>query len=217
MTKDQRCDLHAAAGCEDCFGPREALPSNPSVWRIAPGDPTCVFAPGVVKPIKCGSQKAAALIVAAVNAYRPADETPGNPLSDGEVCVIYEHGEPTGVRDRTGFLCHFNRVSKYAGQEDRYRRELALRARQAEVIAAALRSAQETSEPRLDPNRQWESDLEDRLAVKASESLPTCQHDLLKEPHTIVVHHATHASCTVCKKHWHIPVQQQNGSTGNKP
>lgn len=38
-------------------------------WIIAPGDPTCVCVPGVAKPIKCGSQKAAALIVAAVNAY----------------------------------------------------------------------------------------------------------------------------------------------------
>lgn len=45
------------------------LTSNGKLWRIAPGDPTCVFAPGVAKPINCGSQKAASLIVAAVNAY----------------------------------------------------------------------------------------------------------------------------------------------------
>lgn len=34
-------------------------------WRIAPGDPTCVFVPGVAKPIACGSQERARLIAAA--------------------------------------------------------------------------------------------------------------------------------------------------------
>lgn len=43
--------------------------SDTNIWRVAPGDPTCVFVPGVAKPINCGSQKAAALIVTAVNAY----------------------------------------------------------------------------------------------------------------------------------------------------
>lgn len=62
------------------------------------------------------------------------------PLCDGEVRVIYQHGEPTGVRDTSGYLCHFNRVPKWPGQEDRYRNELALRARQAEAIATALRT-----------------------------------------------------------------------------
>jgi hypothetical protein len=69
------------------------------------------------------------------------DPVPARPLCDGEVRVIYEHGEPSGVRDDGGYLCHFNRVPKWSGQEDRYRRELALRARQAEVIANALRGA----------------------------------------------------------------------------
>lgn len=68
-------------------------------------------------------------------------ETTAEPLCDGEVRVIYEHGEPKGVRDTTGYLCFFNRVNKYDGQEERYREELALRAQQAEVIAAALRGA----------------------------------------------------------------------------
>lgn len=72
-----------------------------------------------------------------------AVETKAEPLCDGEVRVIYEHGEPTGVRDAGGYLCFFNRVTKWPGQEDRYRKELALRARHAEVIANALRSAVE--------------------------------------------------------------------------
>lgn len=66
-----------------------------------------------------------------------------SPLCDGEVRLIYEHGEPHGVRDSTGYLCFFQRVSKLPAQEERYRRELALRARQAEDIAAALRGTSE--------------------------------------------------------------------------
>lgn len=73
-------------------------------------------------------------------------ETAESPLCDGEIRLIYEHGEPKGVRDTSGFLCFFNHVTKYEGQEERYRRELALRARQAEVIADALRRAENGSE-----------------------------------------------------------------------
>jgi hypothetical protein len=43
-------------------------------------------------------------------------------------------------------LCHFNRVTKWPGQEERYRSELALRARQAEAIATALRASVKASE-----------------------------------------------------------------------
>jgi hypothetical protein len=71
---------------------------------------------------------------------KSVSEPGASPLCDGEVRVIYEHGEPHGVRDVSGYLCHFNRVPKFEGQEERYRRELALRARQAEAIATALRS-----------------------------------------------------------------------------
>jgi hypothetical protein len=51
----------------------DVLASHAPQWRIAPGDATYVFIPGVAKPINCGSQKAAALIVAAVNAYQTPD------------------------------------------------------------------------------------------------------------------------------------------------
>lgn len=62
-----------------------------------------------------------------------------SPLCDGEVRLVYQHGEPHGIRDTSGYLCFFHRVSKWPGQEARYRSELALRARQADAIAAALR------------------------------------------------------------------------------
>lgn len=79
-----------------------------------------------------------------IGAGIPPDGAPSMPLCDGEVRVIYEHGEPTGVRDTGGYLCFFNRVSKWEGQEDRYRNELALRARQAEAIANALRTNEQS-------------------------------------------------------------------------
>jgi len=78
---------------------------------------------------------------------RPSPPEPsGKPITDGPVQIVYGPSiragqEPLGIRDRIGFLCHFNRVNHYEGQEERYREELALRARQVEVIAAALNGA----------------------------------------------------------------------------
>jgi hypothetical protein len=63
------------------------------------------------------------------------------PIVEGEVRLIMEHGEPKGIRDRTGFLVFFHRVTKYSGQEGRYRAELDLRLRQADVLVTALRAA----------------------------------------------------------------------------
>jgi hypothetical protein len=76
-----------------------------------------------------------------------AAEPGASPLCDGEVRVVYVHGEPSGVRDASGYLCQFNRIPKWEGQEDRYRSELTLRARQAEAIATALRSAEKPATP----------------------------------------------------------------------
>lgn len=89
-------------------------------------------------------QRVNAELVAELKALRCAPETTAPPLCDGEVHVVYEHGEPKGVRDATGYLCHLNRVPKWPDQEERYRKELALRAQQAEVIAKALRGAVKT-------------------------------------------------------------------------
>lgn len=52
----------------------EQVPSKE--WRIAPGDPTCVFTGDLATPIKCMSKERAALVVAAVNAYRASHEPP---------------------------------------------------------------------------------------------------------------------------------------------
>lgn len=44
--------------------------SNPKLWHVAPGDPTHVFAPDLLKPINCHSAFRARRVVAALNAFR---------------------------------------------------------------------------------------------------------------------------------------------------
>ena len=41
-----------------------------------------------------------------------------------KVQIIYKNHKPYGFRDDEGFLLFFTRVSKYGGQEDRYREEV---------------------------------------------------------------------------------------------
>ena len=46
----------------------------------------------------------------------------------GTVRVVYQHGDPHCLRDDSGVICFFPRVTKFPGQDDRYRRELQERA-----------------------------------------------------------------------------------------
>jgi protoheme ferro-lyase len=59
----------------------------------------------------------------------------------GIVRVIYEHGEPHGIRDDSGFICFFNSVPKYSGQEDRYRQECEDRIEIADFLCESLSKA----------------------------------------------------------------------------
>ncbi len=47
-------------------------PLSSDQWHVAPGDPTCVFAPGVAKPINCHGKERAAAVAAAMNAQSKA-------------------------------------------------------------------------------------------------------------------------------------------------
>lgn len=38
--------------------------------------------------------------------------------------ITYEHGNPYGIRDKTGFLLTFRVAKKFEGQEERYRKDL---------------------------------------------------------------------------------------------
>lgn len=53
--------------------------------------------------------------------------------------VIYRNEKPYGVRDRNGFLFFFAKVSKFPGQEERYRREIAEQYALADYLLKALR------------------------------------------------------------------------------
>lgn len=64
------------------------------------------------------------------------------PSTRPPVQIIYEHGQPHGIRDKSGFLCFFPRVHKYDGQEERYRQELAARFALADFLLSALTTEQ---------------------------------------------------------------------------
>ena len=52
--------------------------------------------------------------------------------------IIYKHDKPYGIRNTDGFLLFFSGVSRYSGQEERYKTELAEQARLAKIVLAAL-------------------------------------------------------------------------------
>lgn len=38
--------------------------------------------------------------------------------------IIYKNGKPDGIRDEGGFLLFFPEITKWSGQEERYRSEI---------------------------------------------------------------------------------------------
>jgi hypothetical protein len=55
-----------------------------------------------------------------------------------ELQIIDEHGQPKGIRDRSGFLVFFTPVSRYEGQDERYAEELAEGRTLAQFVLHAL-------------------------------------------------------------------------------
>jgi len=53
--------------------------------------------------------------------------------------LIYEHGQPYGIRDVNGFLFMFTKVTKFSNQEERYRRELADKVQLADDLLSFLK------------------------------------------------------------------------------
>jgi len=53
--------------------------------------------------------------------------------------IIYEHGKPYGIRDSSGYLLFFVGISKYPGQEDRYRKEIEEQYELADFLLEALK------------------------------------------------------------------------------
>ena len=58
--------------------------------------------------------------------------------------IVYQHGTPYGIRDKTGFLFFFTQPVKYSGQEDRYRDDCEYKFRLADFLLDALNKAPDT-------------------------------------------------------------------------
>ena len=53
--------------------------------------------------------------------------------------IIYKHNKPHGIRDENGFLLFFPDITKYQGQEERYRSEVEEQFRLADFLLNALK------------------------------------------------------------------------------
>ncbi len=53
--------------------------------------------------------------------------------------IIYKNNSPYGIRDENGYLFFFARISKFPGQEERYRQEVLAQFALADYLLASLR------------------------------------------------------------------------------
>jgi hypothetical protein len=97
-------------------------------------------------------------------------------VCEGELKLICEHGQPHGIRDRGGYLMFFPTVSKYAGQEERYRNELAERFRLADFLLKSLQSTHETAVPQPIPVTEVVVALEREAETETSPQWLAAQH-----------------------------------------
>jgi len=66
-----------------------------------------------------------------------------------EIKVIHKNGQPYGIRDKGGYLLFFPTVSKYNGQEERYKEELKEVFELAEEIKQLLDKQEQKEEPTM--------------------------------------------------------------------
>ena len=52
--------------------------------------------------------------------------------------IIYKNNKPYGIRDEGGFLFFFVNISKYTGQEERYRKEVEEQYELADYLLSSL-------------------------------------------------------------------------------
>lgn len=53
--------------------------------------------------------------------------------------IIYKHNKPYGIRDENGYLFFFANITKYHGQEERYREEVVQQYRLADYLLKSLK------------------------------------------------------------------------------
>ena len=68
----------------------------------------------------------------------PNDSELIDEIVDGSVRLIYESGQPKGIRDDGGYLSFFTKVRKYQGQEERYQNELETQRKLADYLVRSL-------------------------------------------------------------------------------
>jgi hypothetical protein len=56
-----------------------------------------------------------------------------------ELRIIYKNNKPDGIRDENGFLFFFTSITKYDGQESRYREEVEEQYALADYLLEALK------------------------------------------------------------------------------
>lgn len=61
------------------------------------------------------------------------------PIINGKLQIIYKHNKPYGIRDEGGYLFFFSKISKYTGQEERYRQEIEQQYKLADYLLVALK------------------------------------------------------------------------------
>jgi len=64
-------------------------------------------------------------------------------ITDGKLQILYRYGQPHCIRDRGGLLFSFRKISKYTGQDERYREEIEQSYRLADFLLRKLRMEQE--------------------------------------------------------------------------
>ena len=67
-------------------------------------------------------------------------------MNNDGVQIIYKHGKPYGIRDKSGFLFFFTQISKWTNQEERYRKEIEQQYELADYLLAALKSRETPEE-----------------------------------------------------------------------
>ncbi|MEE9451063.1 MAG: hypothetical protein V3V72_13520 [Ignavibacteriaceae bacterium] len=54
--------------------------------------------------------------------------------------IIYKNNKPYGIRDTGGFLFFFTKISKWTGQEERYRKEIEEQFKLADYLCESLKT-----------------------------------------------------------------------------
>ncbi len=57
--------------------------------------------------------------------------------------IIYKHCKPRGIRNDNGFLFFFTEISKWQGQEERYRSEIEQQYKLADYLLKCLKEYEE--------------------------------------------------------------------------